>query len=96
MSMYRDKEIAKWQAQLDAGDIDEPRFRIEKKGLLRRFPAYEIPAMEQQIVQCEEAIERCNKVIEAEHDSIDEFTEVKALCKQRDKELAQYGAVAEG
>ncbi len=96
MSRYREDEIAKWQTQLDDCDIDEARFNIEKKALLRRFPAYEISAMKQQIVQCEEAIKRCDEVIQTEHDSIAEFTEAKALCKQRDVELAALGAVAEG
>jgi len=34
--------------------------------------------------------------VQQEDDSIAEFTEALALCKQRDKELAKYGAVAEG
>jgi len=96
MSEYRDKEIAKWQVKLDAGDIDEDTFKAEKKALFKRFLPFSIPAMEQQIVQCNEAIERCNAVIKKEHESIAEFTEAKALCKQRDIELEQYGAVAEG
>ena len=78
------------------GSITEETLKTEKKKLFKRFLPFSIPAMEQQIVQCNEAIERCDIVIQKEHDSIAEFTEAKALCKQRDVELAQYGAVAEG
>ena len=86
---YRDKEIAK----LDESADD---YKEKRKALFKRFLPFSVPALEQQIVQCNEAIERCNNVIKLEHESIDEFTEARALCKQRDIELKQYGAVAEG
>jgi hypothetical protein len=96
MCHYRDKEIDKLKKKVEDGKMEQVYFEQEKKTLFKRFPPYQIPAMEKQIVQCNEAITRCNDVIQTEHDSIAEFTEAKALCKQRDIELAQYGAVAEG
>lgn len=96
MSAYRDKEIVKLDDLCKCGKITGDEFKEQRKALLKRFLPFSIPAMEQQIVQCKEAIERCEDVIQQEHDSIAEFTEAKALCKQRDIELAQWGAVAEG
>ncbi len=92
MSKHRDKEIEK----LIVSEFSQEEQDEKRKALFKQYPPYNIAAMEQQIVQCKEAIERCNNVIKAEHDSIAEFTEAKALCKQRDTELAQYGAVAQG
>jgi hypothetical protein len=89
MCKHRDKELAKL-------DEESPEYKEQKRALFRQFPPYDIAAMEQQIVQCGEAIERCIKVKEQEDMSIAEFNEVHALCKQRDKELHQYGAIAEG
>jgi len=96
MCQFRDKEIAKLEGKYKLGSITEYTLKFETKALFKRFPPYQILAMEQQIVQCHEAIDRCNNVIKAEHGSIAEFTEAKALCKQRDIELKQYGALAEG
>jgi hypothetical protein len=96
MSDYRDKEIVKLEDKFMLDEITDETLKAEKKALFKRFLPFSIPAMEQQIVQCNEAIERCNDVIKKEHESIAEFTEARALCKQRDIELAQYGAVAEG
>jgi hypothetical protein len=81
---YRDDEIAKLD-QID--DHDEIR-RLKIK-----YPPYDIPAMEQQIKQCKEAMERCDDVIEQENDSIRELSGVLALCKQRDAELKHYGVI---
>lgn len=75
---------------------DSPNFKEEKKALFKQFPPYDVDAMEQQIVQCREAIQRTVDVTERENLSIEEFSEVHALCKQRDIELAQLGAKAEG
>ncbi len=89
MCKHRDKELAKL-------DVDADDFKEKKKALFKQFPPYDVAAMEQQIVQCKEAISRCEDVVRQENASISEFSEVKALCRQRDIELAQYGAVAEG
>lgn len=96
MDKYRNGEIQKWEDKFLLNEIDAETLKAEKKALFKRFLPFKVPALEQQIVQCNEAIERCNGVIKAEHDSIAEFTEARALCKQRDIELAEYGAVAEG
>ncbi|GAG41788.1 unnamed protein product [marine sediment metagenome] len=96
MSGYRDKEIVKFEGKVKDGTMTDEALKQEKRDLFKRFPPYQIPAMEQQIVQCHEAINRCEKVIEAEQASVAELTEVKALCKQRDVELSAFGAVAEG
>ena len=55
--------------------------------LLKRFPPYNIKALEDQITQFEESIDRCNNVIEKEFESIAEFTKNLALVQQRDREL---------
>jgi hypothetical protein len=89
MCKHRDKEVAK----LDESADD---FKAKKKALFKQFLPYNVEAMEQQIVQCREAIERCHKVKDAEDKSIEEFSAARALCNQRDKELAAFGAVAEG
>lgn len=89
MCKHRDKELAK----LDESD---EHYTESKRLLFKQFPPYDVAAMEKQIVQCREAIERCNDVKQVEDDSITELTETHTLCKVRDKELAQYGAVTEG
>ena len=96
MCKHRDKEVAKHFDRLESHKIDQAEFDQERKALFKQYPPYKVDAMEQQIVQCNEGIERCNAVKAAEDKSIAEFSEVHGLCKQRDKELAQYGAVAEG
>ncbi len=77
-------------------DIGPSAHAEQCKELRSKFPPYKISALRQQIVQCKEAIVRCEDVVQQENNSITEFSEVRVLCEQRDKELAQYGAVAEG
>ena len=96
MCIHRDKEIAKLTEQHEASMMRQDEYDDAVKELKRKYPAYSVLAMEQQIVQNNEGIERCRKVIEAEDTSIKEFSEVHSLCKVRDKELAKLGAVAEG
>jgi len=86
---HRDKVIA-------GLDSSQPTHETKVKALKKAYPPYNVDAMRSQIVQCKEAIVRCDDVVRQEHDSITEFSEARALCVQRDKELAQYGAVAEG
>jgi hypothetical protein len=96
MCKHRDKMIVDLDGDCKSGKITGDEFKAERKDLLKRYPPYSIPAMEQQIVQNNEGIERCNQVIEAEDASIKEFTEVATLCRVRDKELKLLGAQAEG
>ncbi len=81
---YRDSEIKK----LD-GRKNKDKEKI--KELRLKFPPYQIPAMKQQIVQCKEAIQRSNEVIDKEHLSISELRELLVKCKQRDEELKPFG-----
>ena len=96
MCEHRDNEVHKARANCDIKIITEEQFMEKKKALFKQYPPYDVAAMEQQIVQNNEGIERCRKVIEAEDLSIREFSEAHSLCKVRDKELAKLGAVAEG
>lgn len=93
---HRDKEMEKLDELLIDGGIDEEGHIAQSKILLKNFPPYNVDAMEQQIVQCGEAIDRCDGVIKQENESITEFTDVMAQCRIRDTELAKHGAVAEG
>lgn len=66
------------------------------KDLFKRFPPYKVPAMEQQVIQSNEAIERADDVIAREYTSIAELREVKGLCVQRDIKLRYLGAEVVG
>lgn len=69
---------------------------IEHIRLLRKqFPPYDVEALRQQIVQCEESIKRCEDIAQQENDSIAALSEVRVLCQERDKELRKLGAVVE-
>jgi len=96
MCKHRDGEIVKLDDLCKCGKITGDEFKIRRKEMLKQFPPYDVAAMLKQIVQCKEAIKRCEDVINKEHNSISEFSEMQALCRQRDKELAEYGAIAEG
>jgi hypothetical protein len=75
MCQYRDKQIAKLT---DEGEIKE---------LLKEFPPYKIDALQQQIIQSTESIERADSVIAREYKDIAEFKELTGLCHQRDSKL---------
>lgn len=96
MCKHRDTLIERQECKLINKKITQEEFDEDKKLLNKQFLPYDVAAMEQQIVQCEEGIERCNEVIKRENLSVTEFSEVRALCVHRDLELAKYGAVAEG
>ena len=96
MCKHRDVEIAKLRKAHGSPGQTTEVVEAGIKALKKQFPPYDVAAMEQQVVQCHEGIERCNKVKDAEDKSIAEFSEVVALCKQRDKELHLLGAKAEG
>ena len=96
MCEHRDNEIYKLNKGHGSNGITTQVRDDGIKALKKQYPPYDVAAMRQQIVQNNEGIERCRKVIEAEDKSIKEFSEVHSLCKVRDKELAKLGAVAEG
>jgi len=93
MCEHRDKEIERLQ---ESSDASPGQVEAGVRELRRQYPPYDVKAMKLQIVQNGEGIERCKAVIVAEDASIKEFTEVLTLCRQRDKELTKFGAVAEG
>ncbi len=86
---FRDDEISRI-----AEDDEERDAKI--KDLFKRFPPYKVTAMEQQIIQNAEAIERADEVIAKEYESIAEMRELKGLCEQRDLKLRYLGAQAVG
>jgi FtsZ-binding cell division protein ZapB len=81
---FRDSEIKNL-------DKDDPDYNEKLRDLRLKFPPYQVPAMKQQIVQCKEAIERSNEVIDKEHASIAELNALLVKCKQRDEELKPFG-----
>lgn len=80
MCIFRDKELAK----------TDDKEKIKELNL--QFPPYNVEAMEQQIVQSKETIERCDSVIAQEYASIAELHETVALCEKRDTDLKNLGA----
>ena len=86
---FRDDEIARI-------DENDEEFDAKIKDLFKRFPPYKVPAMEQQIIQNSEAIERADEVIAKEYTSIADMRELKGLCEQRDMKLRYLGAQAVG
>ena len=104
MCEHRDKEVTKLDEALLAKEIADGTLSEEDmeahtaatRALFKQYPPYSVEAMKTQISQNNEGIQRCKVVIKTEDTSILEFTEVVMLCKQRDKELAKLGAVAQG
>jgi len=86
---FRDEEINRI-----AEDDDDRSVKI--KDLFKRFPPYQVPAMEQQIIQSTEAVDRADEVIAKEYTSIAELRELRGLCDQRDLKLRYLGAKAVG
>jgi hypothetical protein len=72
---------------------DDP---AERKEIYREWGRWDIGELEKQIALFEESIVKTEDVIRQEDDAIREHSEVIALCRQRDKELAALGAKAEG
>ena len=87
ISEYRSliKEVGLADQQIKELDPEEHKEQIKK--IRRKTPPYNIEALNQQIEQFEESIERCDATIEQDYDSISEIREVLALAEQRDKEL---------
>jgi len=76
--------------------ISDEMYKEERKRVMRDWGYYQIDGLEAQIVQCNEAIERCEAILEQENASINEHTHIITLCKQRDKELAKLGESHKG
>ena len=83
---HRDKLMA----ELDGVDDWE-----EIKSLKKQYPPYDVEAMQQQIKQSQEAMARCEEVIQKENDDVAELREARALCLQRDAELRKLGLTIE-
>lgn len=81
---FRDKEIERL-------DEDDPEYKTLVKDLFKRFPPYKVSAMEQQIVQSTEAMERADDVVAQEYTSIAELREYLVLCESRDIKLRALG-----
>ena len=74
-------------SQIEQLNKKNPEDAKKIRELLKQFPPYNIKALEEQIGQFEESIERCDSVIEKEYESVAEFTKNLALVQQRDREL---------
>lgn len=86
---HRDRELAKI--------ADDDPDKVEKtKKLKKDFPLYNVQKMEEQIVMFTESVERAEKVVDTERDSIQEFTAVLALCMRRDEDLRRLGVKIRG
>lgn len=72
-------------------DID-PNDRESIKALNKQYPPYNVEAMQQQLIQCREAIDRCDDVVKQEYDSIIELQQAIERCKMRNVELQKLGA----
>lgn len=84
---FRDREIAKLEQTCTSKDV----LKQSIAELKRKYPAYDVKAMEQQIEQCKEAIERADNVIKEEYDTIADLKELITHCKIRDDKLKPYG-----
>lgn len=79
-SRFRDKEIEKYNK-------DNPEDKEKIKELRLKYPPYNIEALEKQIEQFNESIDRCDEVIEKEYESISEIQQILVLVKQKEMEL---------
>jgi len=77
---FREREMALY-------DAHNPNDFEAMKGLRLKYPPYDIEAMNKQIYQFQEAVERSDDVIEKDYNSISEIKQVLALVEQRDREL---------
>lgn len=87
MSKQRDKSI-------DALDAVAPDFEERKKKLIKQFGPYVTSALEAQVLQCQEALIRFDRVIAQENASITEHEKYVSLCEQRDRDLKNLGVSA--
>lgn len=81
---FRDKEI-------DRISADDPARDEKISDLSKRFPPYNVSAMQQQIIQSGEALVRADEVIAQEYNSISELRETLVHCRARDAKLRALG-----
>lgn len=86
---YRDKELERIVSSDDFHDQDAKLAAI--KDLKKRFPLYNVQAMQEQIDQFHDSASRAEEVIQTERDSIQEFTGILSLCMRRDEDLRRLG-----
>ena len=77
---FREKELVKYNK-------DNPEDAKAMKELRLKYPPYDVEALQQQINQFEESIERCDEVIEQDFESIMEIQQILTLVQQKEKEL---------
>lgn len=89
ISEYRQliKDCDYRENQLNKYDENNPEDSEKMKELRLKYPPYDVDALNKQIEQFEEGIDRSDKVIEDEYTSISEIREVLVLVEQRDREL---------
>ena len=85
MCKFRDDEISRI-----SDDDSEKESKI--KDLYKRFPPYNVEAMETQIKQFQDTLEVGESVIAKEHADINEMRELVSLCRKRDSDLKSLGA----
>ena len=83
----KEKRIKKNKKKLTQCDKDSISGKEKIKEINRKYLPYDVEALEQQIVQFEEGIDRCDNTIEQDHNSIVQIERVLALVEQRDKEV---------
>jgi len=76
---HRDKELSK--------TTDE----AERKEIKKAFPLYNVEAMQAQIEQSIDSINKTDEVIAREYQSIAELRELIGTCQQRDNRLTKLG-----
>lgn len=81
------KDCERRELELASLCAENPEDADRIKELRLKFPPYDTEALQNQIAQFEEAIERCDAVIEQEYESITEIEGLIALVEQREKEL---------
>lgn len=85
---FRDAEIIRIENDLS---IELSERLAQTKLLKKKLPAYNVEAMEQQIVQSREGIERGESVIAQEYVDIEEHANLLGLCQVRDEEFKKLG-----
>ena len=80
--------LCRHRERLEEAIPAEHRDRDKKILALRNeFPPYDVAAMEQQIAQFRDGMEKCDAVVETESNSLAQLEQVIGQCKIRDKEL---------
>jgi hypothetical protein len=90
----RDKLLAELDDDRYKHDGDE--YKEKRRAILNQWGRWDLNALKTQMEQDKEAIERFEGVIAEEDESIKQLSETIALCRERDKKLAELGAKAEG